>query len=43
MEDNYAVIEDEDDIFEGCVTDKSSVKPFPNSSYGAVKTTSLLQ
>ena len=37
------VEDDQDEICEGCVTGKSSVKPFPKSKYGEVKTTSLLQ
>ena len=43
MEDKYAVIEDYNDICEGCVTGKSSIIPFCNLSYGEVKTTLLPQ
>lgn len=43
MQDLSAVDDDQDEICEGCVTGKSSVKPFPKSSYGEMKTTSLLQ
>ena len=35
--------DDQDDICEGCVTGKSSVKSFPKSTYGEVKNTSLLK
>ena len=43
MQDLSAVNNDQDQICEGCVSGKSSVKPFPKSSYGEVRTTSTLQ
>ena len=43
MQDSSIVVEDQDEICEGCVTKKLSVKPFPRLSRGEVKTTALLQ
>uniref|UniRef100_A0AAV1UPJ8 Uncharacterized protein n=1 Tax=Peronospora matthiolae TaxID=2874970 RepID=A0AAV1UPJ8_9STRA len=43
MEDLSVVDVDQDEICEGCVTGMLSVKPFPKSTYGEEKTTSLVQ
>ena len=43
MQDSSTVDDYQDEICEGCVTGKLSVKPFPRSSCGEVKTTALLQ
>uniref|UniRef100_A0AAV1V209 Polyprotein n=1 Tax=Peronospora matthiolae TaxID=2874970 RepID=A0AAV1V209_9STRA len=43
MEDSSVMDVDQDEISEVCVTERLSVKPFPKSTYGEVKTTSLIQ
>ncbi|CEG38640.1 FOG: Transposon-encoded proteins with TYA, reverse transcriptase, integrase domains in various combinations [Plasmopara halstedii] len=44
MKESIVIKDDEGyDICKGCVNGESSVKPFPKSSYGEVKTTLVLQ